>query len=177
MIKQFLTVSGCALMFITSCQEASEQKSIASDSMAVQQPVTENGNTNTPNSATKYVDLKTGQPVDLYYNSKKRRTYSATNNEPVDYYVNTTTGDTVYGRGRYVVNNYIVKTSDGTYKLDDRKLKVSNEELKLKDGDQKLKVEEDEMKMKDEDMKYKADDGDEKMKSEKKKVKTESDDK
>ena len=171
-IKQFLAITGSAIV-IASCQETNKQENIASDSMATREPVTDNGNAGTEASTARYVDLKSNQPADLYYDSKKKKTYSANTNEPVDLYVNIATGDTIYGRGRYVVNNYIVKTPDGTYKLDDSKLKVSDEGIKLKSDDQKLKMDESEMKIKDEDEKYKSEGTEEKMKNEKVKIKSE----
>ena len=167
-IKQLLVVTG-SVMIIASCQEANNQKDIAADSMATQQPAAET----TQTASTKYVDLKTGQPVDLYYNSKKKRTYSESSNEPVDLYVNVATGDTIYGKGRYVVNNYIVKTEDGTYKLDDKKIKIHGDEIKIKDGDKKFKMEDGEMKIKDGDEKMKADADESKMKTDEMKTKTE----
>lgn len=168
-MKQLLTITGSALI-IASCQEPGKQQNIAADSMVTREPVTDN--TYTQVTTDKYVDLRTNQPVDLYYDENKKRTYSATTNEPVDFYVNVATGDTVYGQGRYVVNNYIEKLSDGKYQLDDDKVKMSNGELKIKSGDQKLKIDEGEMKMKDDDNKYKADDRDTKMKTETEKIKT-----
>lgn len=169
--KQILVITGSAII-IASCQETNKQENIASDSMATREPVTDNGNTLNETSTPRYVDLKTNQPADLYYDSKKKRTYSANTSEPVDLYVNVLTGDTIYGRGRYVVNSYIVKAPDGTYKLDDSKLKVSDDEIKLKSGDQKLKMDEGEMKIKDGDDKYKAEGTEEKMKNEKEKIKS-----
>src|SRR5689334_15376557 len=117
-IKQLLTITGSVLI-LASCQEAAnnENDDVKSDSVSAEQPAVDN-NAQTNNS--KYVDLKTGQPVDLYYDSKKKKTYSAGNDEPVDLYVNVATGDTIYGEGRFVVNNYIVKTEDGKYKLDNK---------------------------------------------------------
>jgi hypothetical protein len=172
-INQFIAITGSAIL-IASCQEAAtDQKNIASDSMAIQQPVTDDGNINSQTSTARYVDLKTNQPADLYYDSKKKRTYSANTNEPVDLYVNLATGDTIYGRGRYVVNTYIVKVPDGTYKLDEGKLKVDGDEIKLKSGDQKLKMDEGEMKIKEGDEKYKSEGTEEKMKDEKVKIKSE----
>jgi len=167
-IKQLLIIAGSTIC-IASCQEANSYKNIAADSMATEQPAVDN----TQAANTKYVDLKTGQPVDLYYNSKKKRTYSETTNEPVDLYVNVATGDTIYGQGRYVVNNYIVKTADGKYKLDDSKIKIDGDDIKIKDGDKKFKMEDGEIKIKDGDEKYKADADEEKMKTDEKKTKTE----
>lgn len=169
-IKQLLVITGSA-MIIASCQEANNQNNIAADSMATEQPAVDTTTMQTAN--TKYVDLKTGQPVDLYYNSKKKRTYSESTNEPVDLYVNVATGDTIYGKGRYVVNNYIVKTEDGTYKLDNKKIKIDGSEIKIKDGDKKFKMEDGEMKIKDGDEKMKADADESKLKTDEMKTKTE----
>lgn len=172
-IKELLTITGSVLI-IASCQEAANNESeIKSDSIATEQPAVDN-NAQTNNS--KYVDLKTGQPVDLYYDSKKKKTYSASTNEPVDLYVNVATGDTVYGEGRYVVNNYIVKTEDGKYKLDDRKVKIDGDEIKIKDGNKKFKMEDGDMKMKDgdADAKLKVDADESKIKTENSKTKEEA---
>jgi hypothetical protein len=172
-IKQLLTITGSVLI-IASCQEtANNENNLRSDSIATEQPAVDN-NAQTNNS--KYVDLKTGQPVDLYYDSKKKKTYSASNNEPVDLYVNVATGDTIYGEGRYVVNNYIVKTEDGKYKLNDKKIKIDGDEIKIKDGNKKFKMDESEMKIKDgdADAKIKADADESKIKTEDTKTKEEA---
>lgn len=172
-IKQLLTITGSVLI-IASCQEAANNENDAkSDSITTEQPAVDN-NAQTNNS--KYVDLKTGQPVDLYYDSKKKKTYSASNNEPVDLYVNVATGDTIYGEGRFVVNNYIIKTEDGKYKLDNKKVKIDGDEIKIKEGNKKFKMSADEMKMKDgdTDTKIKADADESKVKTEDMKTKDET---
>jgi hypothetical protein len=172
-IKQLLTITGSVLI-IASCQEANtENNDLKADSIATEQPAVDN-NAQTNNS--KYVDLKTGQPVDLYYDSKKKKTYSASNDEPVDLYVNVATGDTIYGEGRFVVNNYVVKTEDGKYKLDNKKVKIDGDEIKIKEGNKKFKMSEDEIKIKDgdADRKMKADADEQKMKTEDMKTKDEA---
>ena len=173
-IKQLLTVTGSVLI-IASCQEAANNENdLKSDSIATEQPAAVDNNAQTNNS--KYVDLKTGQPVDLYYDSKKKKTYSASTDEPVDLYVNVATGDTIYGEGRFVVNNYIVKTEDGKYKLDNKKVKIDGDEIKIKEGNKKFKMSEDEIKIKDgdADRKLKADADEQKMKTEDMKTKDEA---
>lgn len=173
-IKQLLAITGSVLIMV-SCQNNNDQQKIESepDSRASDQPATDN-NVNNESSANKYVDLKTGQPVDLYYNKDKKMTYSAANDEPVDLYVNVATGDTIYGRGRYVVNHYVMRTDEGMYKLDEGKVKVTKDGIKIKDGNQKLKMEEGDMKMKGEDGKYKSDNDEEKMKTDSEKMKTDN---
>src|SRR5688572_28994476 len=125
-IKQLLVITGSVLV-ITSCQDINNE----SDVSATEQPAVDTvpkGRTDTtmtgkPDTmissaaAPRYLDLRTGQPVELYYDPKARRTYTSMN-EPVEFYVDMSTGDTIYGRGRYVVNNYIIRSDDGMYKLD-----------------------------------------------------------
>jgi hypothetical protein len=178
-IKQFLAVTGSALV-IMSCQDSTDDtKRIESDAdskEATEQPAIVIDNSNMATPSNQYVDLKTGKNADLYYDNDKKMTYSAVNNEPVDLYVNVATGDTVYGRGRYIVNNYVIRTEEGTYKLDDAKVKVSKDGIKIKDGDRKLKIEDGEMKIKDGDTKYKADADEEKLKTKDGKTKMEDED-
>jgi hypothetical protein len=171
-IKQLLTITGSVLI-IASCQEAANNESdIKADSISSEQPAVDN---NAQSNNSKYVDLKTGQPADLYYDPKKKKTYSASTNEPVDLYVNVATGDTIYGEGRYVVNNYIVKTEDGKYKLDNKKVKIDGDEIKIKEGNKKFKMDADEMKIKDgdADAKIKSDADESKIKTEDVKTKEE----
>jgi hypothetical protein len=101
----------------------------------------------------------------LYYDPKARRTYSSITNEPVEFYVDMSTGDTIYGRGRYVVNNYIIKSEQGMYKLDAGKIKMDKDDIKIKDGSRKFKMDKSNMKMKSSEGKMKADTTSGKMKS------------
>jgi hypothetical protein len=167
-IKRLLALTGSALI-ITSYQQVTNKSDIASNDLVTKQtdtvpkksdtiPTDEIDTTGKPDTASmpmkkdtslpKYIDLKTGQPVELYYDPKARRTYSAITNEPVEFYVDMNTGDTVYGRGRYVVNNYIVRSTDGMYKLDAGKIKMDKDDLKIKEGNKKFKVNNSNMKMK-----------------------------
>lgn len=166
-IQQLLAITGSALI-IASCQDANNESDMAAtEQTAVDTVPTGKADTTRKADTTgnRYIDLRTGQPVELYYDAKTKRTYSAITNEPVDWYVNTATGDTVYGRGRYVVNNYIIRTSDSTYKLDDSKIKIDKDEIKIKDGNRKFKMEKGDMKMKEGDLKMKGDTTDAKMKT------------
>jgi phosphodiesterase/alkaline phosphatase D-like protein len=122
-------------------------------------------------TSPRYVDLRTGQPVELYYDPKGRRVYSTMTNEPVDFYVDMNTGDTIYGRGRYVVNNYLMKGSNGMYRLDPGKVKMDKNEIKIKEGNKKFKMDKSNMKMKEPDYKMKGDTSSGKMKSGKMKSK------
>jgi hypothetical protein len=165
-IKRLLAVTGSALI-IASCQYINNEAYVAANTMATdKQPVTDTVPKDTvPGPDSIYIDLSTGQPVDLYYSPKTNRTYSVVTNEPVDYYINVTTGDTVYGRGRYIVNNYLVRTADGMYSLDDKRIKMDKNDIKMKDGNMKLKMDKGKMKMKDADGKWKMDKDNSKMKT------------
>lgn len=124
---------------------------------------------------TVYRDLSTGETVDIWYDAVGMRTLNKKTGAPIEFYVNTSTSDTVLGRGRFVVNGYVVKGDDGKWKLDDGKVKVDGDELKVKVGDQKLKIDGDEIKIKSGGTKVKSDDGEIKVKSKDGKTKIEDD--
>jgi len=162
-IKQFLTITG-SLFVIASCQDINNQSDVAatehpavdtvpkgrSDSITGRSDsITGKPDTTISSmAAPRYIDLRTGQPVELYYDPKARRTYSAMTNEPVEFYIDASTGDTIYGRGRYVVNNYIIRSENGMYKLDASKIKMDKDEIKIKDGNKKFKMDKSDMRMK-----------------------------
>ncbi len=122
-----------------------------------------------------YVDLSTGEKVDLVEDSTTGRMVNAETKEPVKIYVNTGTHDTIYGPTGKVINNEVVKTSDGkyVYKDDEMKIKTTDTDTKIKidengddDVDYKKKVEKDgDIKIKDGDTKIKIEaDGETKIK-------------
>lgn len=85
-----------------------------------------------------FLDLKTGQPVDLRYDSKTSMMYNRSTGRPVNFFINNT-GDTISSRGFYIVNNYLSKSNDD-YMIDKTKASMrenklwgikSNQELKL----------------------------------------------
>jgi hypothetical protein len=175
-VKLFLTLTGSALI-ITSYQHIDYESNLALNNLVSEQtdtvpkksdsiPTDDIDTTGKPDTAQmamkdtsspRYVDLSTGQPVELYYDAKTKRTYSTMTNEPVEFYVDMNTGDTVYGRGRYIVNSYIVKATDGKYRLDAGKIKIDKDDIKLKDGSRKFKMDQSNMKMKGSGEKIKAD--------------------
>jgi len=165
-IQQFLTITG-SLLIIASCQDINNESEVAASKNAVVDTVPKGRSDSMMNkpdttisgmAAPRYIDLSTGQPVDLYYDAKKNRVYSVVTNEPVDFYVDLSSGDTIYGTGRYVVNNYIVKSPEGQYRLDMKKVKLEKNELKMKDGNKKFKMDKSDMRMRDQDMKMKDSD-------------------
>lgn len=145
-IKQVLAIAGSALV-IASCQNPDQRND---DRIA---------NENATSTSQRYIDPNTGAPVDLYYNAHEKMTYDRKTDQPVQFYVNTNTGDTVYGRGRYVVNGYIIRGEDGLFRLDDAKVEVDDDEIKIKGENGKLKIDDDEIKYKDDDVKIKKESG------------------
>jgi hypothetical protein len=161
-IKQVVAIAASVMVF-AACQDTNDNQD--QDRIA---------NENAEVKNTHYVDLNTGAPVDLYYDADSRTTYNRDNDRPVEFYINTNTGDTVYGKGRFVVNGYLIREDDGSFSFDDTKVKVDGDELKIKGEDFKLKIDGDEMKFKNGDYKEKRDgdevkikDGDKKIKKEK----------
>lgn len=183
-VKQLLALTGSALL-ITSYQHIDYKSNLPLNNLTIEQtdtvpkksdtiPTDDIDTTGKPDtvqmamkdtSSPRYIDLSTGQPVELYYDAKARRTYSSITNEPVEFYVDMNTGDTVYGRGRYIVNSYIVKATDGKYRLNAGKIKMDKDDIKLKDGNKKFKMDQSKMKMKGSGEKIKADSTAEKIKA------------
>lgn len=193
-VKLFLTLTGSALL-ITSYQHTDYGSNLALNNLVSEQtdtvpkkpdtiPTDDIDTTGKPDTvqmamkdtgSLRYIDLSTGQPVDLYYDAKTRRTYSSVTNEPVEFYVDMNTHDTIYGRGRYVVNNYIVRSNNGMYRLNAAKIKMDKDDIKIKDGDKKFKMDQSNMKMKAYDEKMKVDTTAAKMKGKDMKKKVDND--
>jgi len=107
----------------------------------------------------RYVNLVSGEHVDLEKNSKTGLMVDSKTHEPVYMYVDTKTNDTIYGTTGKVINGHVVKTEDGKYKYD------GEDEYKVKYGDYKKKVDGSEVKIKTGDKKIKIDDGEKKVKN------------
>ncbi len=67
-----------------------------------------------------YKDIKTGDPLNLRLDSITGMVVNKSSGLPVDFFVNTQTGDTVSSQG-YIVNNMLTQ-KDGVYKLNDTKV-------------------------------------------------------
>lgn len=112
------------------------------------------------NNDSKYKNLQTGEKVYII-KSETGQAIDSVSGKPVEFYVNTETRDTIYGETGEVVNDKIIKTGDGVYKLDQSKFKTDVEQLLESGDDVKVKVDGDKMKIKTDDKKIKID-GDEK---------------
>ncbi|HET8829145.1 MAG TPA: hypothetical protein VFM79_07370 [Pelobium sp.] len=115
------------------------------------------------NNDSKYKNLQTGEKVYII-ESESGQAIDSVSGNPVEFYVNLETRDTIYGETGEVVNNKVIKTSDGVYKLDESKFKSEVEQLLESGDDVKVKVDGDEMKIKTDDQKIKIEDGETKVK-------------
>lgn len=113
---------------------------------------------------SRYVDLRTGDHIELKKDPQTDLMVDAETNKPVRIYVDTKTKDTIYGKTGKVINGSVVKR-DGEYVYDektnmrhDADYSAESGEYKIKRGDYKKKVEKDgDIKIKDGDTKIKID--------------------
>ena len=118
-----------------------------------------------------YVDLNSGSEIYIIRDKTSGYATDSIAKVPVDFYVNTSTNDTLFRTGM-IVNNMLVE-EDGKWKLDETKVKVDGDEIKIKDGDSKVKIDGDESKTKEGDYKKKVDGDDVKIKDGDTKIKIE----
>jgi hypothetical protein len=102
------------------------------------------------NANARYLDLSTGERVELVKDESTGLMVDAETKKPVYIYVDTKTNDTIYGRTGKVINGYVVNV-DGKYKYDneaeynaksdDYKKEVEKDgDVKIKNGDKKVKI-------------------------------------
>jgi hypothetical protein len=153
-----------SVAFFTSCSNTSETESTTSDSLSV------DGNTvMTAPAASSYIDPVTGATVTR---DEATGFYINASGEPVEFYVDATTMDTFYGKTGVNVNNAIIHDGDD-WRLDEAKIKVDDDEIKIKNADgSKTKIEDDEIKIKDANGKAKMDGDETKIKTGDTKIKS-----
>lgn len=76
------------------------------------------------------VDLNTGAPIEVYYDTVQYVTLNRANHQPVDYYI-VNNVDTVQGTTGLVVNGMLLKSPEGKYTLDPNKVRISGDELEV----------------------------------------------
>lgn len=110
-----------------------------------------------------YVDLNTGDSIHVIADPETGYAINSETSKPVYLYVNNKR-DTIFTTG-LVVNDKLIANKDGYWEVDDTKVKVDDEEVKIKYADYKKKVDGDDYKIKDGDYKLKVEgDGDVKIK-------------
>jgi hypothetical protein len=110
--------------------------------------------------AGKYINLSTGADVYIIRDSISGVAIDSLSRNPVQFYYDPITLDTLFANG-LVVNNMLINDGDGKYRLDDTKIKIDGDEIKIKNGDSKIKIDGDDRKIKDENGKIKVDDNEE----------------
>jgi len=71
-----------------------------------------------PQPNTKYLDLKTNKEVTVRIDTVRGRIVNLETEEPIDLFVEPVKHDTIYGQTGSVVNNYIIKDDNGSYRVD-----------------------------------------------------------
>lgn len=116
------------------------------------------------NNESRYLDLSSGEAVELEKDEKTGLMVNAETGKPVKIYVDRRSKDTIWGESGKVINGDLVRTEEGEwkYKGDDYKVKVDGDEYKVKSGDDyKVKGEDGEYKIKNGDYKKEVEkDGD-----------------
>ncbi len=103
-----------------------------------------------------YTDLNTGKTVYIIADPTTGWAVDSITKVPVEFYTNTS-GDTLFQTG-VVVNNAIMK-SDGKWMLDETKVKRDGDQIKIKYSDgSKVKMTDDNLKIKGDDGKIKVTD-------------------
>lgn len=126
-------------------------------------------------SGRSYVNLSTGSSVKIKKDSVSGYAVNEETNEPVSYYIDISTNDTFDRSGR-IVNNALIKGADGSYTVDESRVKVKTQgdgDVKMKDEDSKVKLDADgnNTKVKTNDYKMKSDEEETKIKSDTGKIK------
>lgn len=116
------------------------------------------------NNDAKFRNLASDENVYIIKDSISGEAIDSITKEPVLFYVDLETKDTINGKTGEVVNNAIIRTEDGTYILDETKIKVADTEITIPSGDVKIKVDGDEMKIKTDEKKIKIDGNEKKVK-------------
>lgn len=121
-----------------------------------------------------YMDLNTQKTFRVRRDSQSG-VYTAEDMTPLGIYVNTSTHDTFSGPEGLLVNNALLFTN-GSYSVDELKVKRNGEGYKVKseDGEYKEKLNENEYKLKDGDVKVKANENEYKYKDKEAGVKVKS---
>jgi hypothetical protein len=79
-----------------------------------------------------YIDLNTTNLVNLCYDTIHHKTINVTGAGEVYFFINPETGDTIYGRGIYIVNGLVIRGKDNTYRLNPGLVMNENGQLKIR---------------------------------------------
>ena len=156
---------------MTTALMACNNDRTADDSTSADMEMTTTSGAETQVEPGTYVDLNTGKEIYIIKDASTGYATDSIAKVPVDFYINTTTNDTLYRTGM-VVNNMLIE-EEGKWKLDETKVKIDGDEIKIKDGDSKLKIDGEDSKEKSGDYKKKVDGDEVKIKDGDSKIKIE----
>src|SRR6476661_5939383 len=88
------------------------------------------------NDDARYLNLNTGENVELRTDSTTGLMVDSKTGKPVEIYVDTKSRDTIYGSTGKVVNGHVIKTASGSWEV-----KNDGDEYKAESGDAKIKSE------------------------------------
>jgi hypothetical protein len=159
MKKQFFSlVCATALFGFVACNDGDTETS-SSDSTST--------TTTTTSDATmdSYVDLSTGQPVQLDVNAETRVATPRTQGTVVRYYVNRSTNDTIEASTGRILNGALIHLDTGDWSVDEAKVKTDEDGTKIKTDGTKIKDKDGKYKEKTDSTKLKIKDGKVKVKT------------
>ncbi len=70
--------------------------------------------------------------MNLCYDSIHHKTVNPSNAREIYFFINPETGDTIYGRGGYVVNGFVIRGNDNKYHLNPKLVVDENGQLKIR---------------------------------------------
>src|SRR4051794_17164033 len=79
------------------------------------------------NANGRYLDLNTGETVELKKDSATGLMVNAETGKPVHIYVDTKTHDTIYGATGQIINGKVVKANNGKYTYPEGDVKIKEE--------------------------------------------------
>jgi len=161
-MKNSMYASLILLVFFTVSCNNSKNTTNDNDSTLQDMEVTETSQKSQV-VAGEYVNLNTGEKVNIIADPVTGIAIDQSTQQPIELYYNPSTNDTLYQSGMRV-NNMLIKEREGKYRLDDTKIKIDGDEIKIKNDSSKIKIDGDEMKIKSSDGKMKVDDDEVKVK-------------
>jgi hypothetical protein len=181
MKKRNVLFTAIAISSIVACNDGTDSTT-TTDSTSTTSTTSETsaGATGTINIRpdVSYVDLTSGKQVRLRVDTVTRYVVNAETSQPIYFYIDPSTSDT-FDRSGQVVNNALIRGNDGSYTVDESRLKIKTQDdgdMKIKDGEgNKLKIDpnDEKIKMKSADGSKEMIDGDKyKSKSDTGKTKT-----
>ena len=142
----FAAISGFGL---SSCGNGQNEETVTDSTMMTDEYATQgamDGNTVT------YYDLTTGNAL---HRDEASGRYVDEGGAPSDFYVDVQAADTFYGATGQNVNNAMVNENN-TWRVDESRIKITENKMVIEDDEAKLKVKADKAKLITEDQKIKA---------------------